>query len=31
MEDLEEWQPDIAESMKFLLNYKEETPLKDAL
>ena len=31
MEDLEEWQPDIAESMKFLLGYKEETPLKDAL
>jgi hypothetical protein len=31
MEDLEEWQPDIAESMKFLLNYKEETSLKDAL
>ena len=30
-DDLREWQPDIAQSLEFILNYNEETPLEEAL
>ena len=30
-DDLKEWQPDIAQSLEYILNYSEETPLEDAL
>lgn len=30
-EDLKEWQPDIAQSLEYVLNYNEETPLEEAL
>ncbi len=30
-DDLREWQPDIAQSLEYILNYKEETPLEEAL
>jgi HECT-domain (ubiquitin-transferase) len=30
-DDLRDWQPDIASSLEFILNYNEATPLEDAL
>jgi uncharacterized protein YlbG (UPF0298 family) len=30
-DDLREWQPEIASSLEFILNYNDETPLEDAL
>ena len=30
-DDLREWQPDIAQSLEFILNYNEETLLEEAL
>ena len=30
-DDLKEWQPDIAQSLEYILNYAEETPLEEAL
>ena len=30
-DDLREWQPDIAQSLEYILNYAEETPLEEAL
>ncbi|CDW90384.1 hect e3 ubiquitin [Stylonychia lemnae] len=30
-EDLQEWQPEVASSLEFILNYNDETPLEEAL
>lgn len=30
-DDLKEWQPDIAQSLEFILNYNDEVPLEEAL
>jgi ubiquitin-protein ligase E3 A len=30
-DDLKEWQPDIAQSLEYILSYAEETPLEEAL
>lgn len=31
MEDLETWQPDVAKSFEYIINYEEEAPLEDIL
>jgi len=31
MDDLEMWQPDVAQSFKFILDYDKEQPLEDVL
>jgi hypothetical protein len=31
MEDLVTWQPDVAKSFEYILNYDEEAPLEDIL
>jgi len=31
MEDLEMWQPEVAKSFEYILNYEEESPLEDIL
>lgn len=31
IEDLREWQPDIAKALEFILNYSDATPLEEVL